>query len=47
MSHPTEDPGDGRTECHTCGKFVWPVIHSCKGYPVTKAAKDRRVKENN
>lgn len=36
--HPHTDPGDGRTECQTCGKFVWQVTHSCKGVPVTDAA---------
>lgn len=37
--HPHTDPGDGRTECQTCGKWVWPVIHSCKGVPVTARAR--------
>jgi hypothetical protein len=36
--HPHTDPGDGRSECDTCGKWVWPAIHSCKGVPVTAAA---------
>lgn len=36
--HPHDDPGDGRTECDTCGKWIWPVTHSCKGVPVTLAA---------
>ena len=40
--HPHTDPGDGRTECDACGKWVWPVIHSCKGIPVTPAAWQRR-----
>jgi hypothetical protein len=39
--HPHTDPGDGRPECLTCGKFVWPVTHSCKGVPVTDAARQR------
>ncbi|MGW5556878.1 hypothetical protein ACWER9_06600 [Micromonospora sp. NPDC003944] len=39
--HPHTDPGDGRTECVRCGKYVWPVIHSCKGVPVTAAARAR------
>jgi hypothetical protein len=39
--HPHTDPGDGRPECPTCGKFVWRVIHSCKGVPVTDAAMRR------
>lgn len=39
--HPHTDPGDGRTECPTCGKFVFPAIHSCKRVPVTEAAKAR------
>lgn len=39
--HPHTDPGDGRTECPTCGKWVHLVIHSCKGVPVTVAARDR------
>lgn len=39
--HPHADPGDGRTECQTCGKYVWPAIHSCKGVPVTERAKAR------
>ncbi|MFD6565478.1 hypothetical protein [Micromonospora profundi] len=39
--HPHTDPGDGRTECERCGKFVWPAIHSCKGVPVTAAARAR------
>lgn len=36
--HPHSDPGDGRTECDTCGKYVWPATHSCKGVPVTPPA---------
>lgn len=32
--HPHANPGDGRPQCPTCGKFVWPVIHSCKGIRV-------------
>lgn len=36
--HPHADPGDGRTECETCGKWVWLVTHSCKRVPVTPAA---------
>lgn len=40
--HPHFDPGDGRTECLPCGKWVFPVIHSCKGVPVTEAARLRR-----
>ena len=39
--HPHSDPGDGRPECDRCGKFVWPAIHSCKGVPVTAAARAR------
>lgn len=39
--HPHSDPGDGRQECKTCGKWVWLVTHSCKGVPVTQAAMDR------
>lgn len=39
--HPYVDPGDGRSECETCGKWVWPVTHSCKGVPVTEAARLR------
>lgn len=31
IGHPTIDPGDGRTKCEGCGKYVWPVIHSCRG----------------
>lgn len=27
----TRLPRDGRTECATCGKLVYLVIHSCKG----------------
>ena len=38
MDHPHTDPGDGRTECQTCGKWVWQVTHSCKGVPITEAA---------
>jgi hypothetical protein len=41
--HPHTDPGDGRSECRRCGKWVWPVTHSCKGVPVTAAARDRRA----
>jgi hypothetical protein len=39
--HPHTDPGDGRTECDLCGKFVWPATHSCKRVPVTPAAIER------
>jgi hypothetical protein len=37
-NHPHTDPGDGRTKCDLCGKFVWLVTHSCKRVPVTPAA---------
>jgi hypothetical protein len=43
--HPHTDPGDGRTECHTCGKWVFRVIHSCKRIPVTKAASERMAED--
>ena len=47
--HPHTDPGDGRTECEVCGKWVWECTHSCKGVPVTEAAmarlRTRAVKE--
>lgn len=36
--HPYTDPGDGRTECDLCGKWIFPAIHSCKRVPVTAAA---------
>lgn len=39
--HPHADPGDGRQECPTCGKWVHRVLHSCKGVPVTMAAQRR------
>lgn len=39
--HPHNDPGDGRTECDVCGKWIWPAIHSCKGVAVTHAARLR------
>lgn len=39
--HPHEDPGDGRVECLTCGKWVRMILHSCKGVPVTEAARNR------
>jgi hypothetical protein len=39
--HPYTDPGDGRTECGPCGKYVWPATHSCKRVPVTPAAQLR------
>jgi hypothetical protein len=32
--HPHVDPGDGRSQCEVCGKFVWPATHSCKGVRV-------------
>lgn len=35
VDHPYSDPGDGRSECETCGKWVWPFLHSCKGIRVT------------
>lgn len=38
VDHPHTDPGDGRTECDMCGKWVFLVIHSCKRVPVTDAA---------
>lgn len=41
VDHPHADPGDGRSECETCGKWVWEVTHSCKGIPVTQAARER------
>lgn len=39
--HPHTDPDDGRTECDVCGKWIFPVIHSCKRIPVTEVAKVR------
>lgn len=39
--HPHTDPGDGRTECDVCGKWIWEVTHSCKGVAVTDAARSR------
>jgi hypothetical protein len=36
--HPHNDPGDGRTECEVCGKWIFEAIHSCKGVPVTARA---------
>jgi hypothetical protein len=41
--HPYTDPGDGRTQCETCGKYVWLVTHSCKGVRVAPAAAGRCV----
>lgn len=29
--HPIKDPGDGRVQCSGCDKYVWQVIHSCRG----------------
>ena len=46
MDHPHTDPGDGRTECQKCGKWIWEAIHSCKGVPVTAAAWDRYLDES-
>ncbi len=31
IGQPFHDPGDGRTKCETCQKYVWPAIHSCRG----------------
>lgn len=45
--HPHADPGDGRKECETCGKWVFEVIHSCKGVPVTDAAMARFRERHN
>lgn len=44
LDHPHIDPGDGRTECERCGKFVHEVTHSCKGVPVTARAEARMWK---
>jgi hypothetical protein len=41
IDHPYEDPGDGRQECWLCGKWVWPVLHSCKRVPMTPDAELR------
>ena len=38
--HPHADPHDGRTQCPTCGKWIWPVTHSCKGIRVVKPPLD-------
>ncbi|AAN01662.1 HNH endonuclease [Mycobacterium phage Quink] len=46
MSHPITDPGDGRKECQRCGKWVFEVIHSCKGVPVTAAAWSRLLDDS-
>ncbi|AER47924.1 hypothetical protein SEA_MARSHA_80 [Mycobacterium phage Marsha] len=37
--------GDGRAECERCGKWVFEVIHSCKGIPVTIPAWNRYLDE--
>lgn len=39
--HPHTDPKGGRTECNTCGKWVFECAHSCKGVPVTDSAWER------
>lgn len=39
--HPHTDPGDGRSECDRCGRWIFPAIHSCSGVPVTEAAMRR------
>jgi hypothetical protein len=44
--HPHSDPGDGRTECERCGKWIYECIHSCKGVPVTNAAWARFTARN-
>jgi hypothetical protein len=36
--HPHTDPGAGRKQCPTCGKYVWPSTHSCKGIRVAVSA---------
>jgi hypothetical protein len=41
VDHPYTDPGDGRTECDACGKWIFEVTHSCKRVPVTEAARAR------
>jgi hypothetical protein len=33
VGHPYADPGDGRTRCPGCTKWIFPIIHSCKGVP--------------
>lgn len=43
--HPYTDPGDGRTECRTCGKWIREATHSCKQVPVTEAAWKRMIGE--
>lgn len=43
LDHPYTDPGDGRTECLVCGKWVHLVTHSCKGVAVTVAAQHRHA----
>jgi hypothetical protein len=40
--HPHNDPGDGRSQCDVCGKFVWPALHSCKGVRVAAADPDAK-----
>jgi len=35
FGHPVNDPGDGRSLCNGCKRYVWPVIHSCP-WPVDK-----------
>lgn len=39
--HPHEDPGDGREQCETCGKWVWLVTHSCKGIRAARQEQGR------
>lgn len=36
------NPSSGaRQECQVCGKFQFPVLHSCPGFPRTNAARER------
>lgn len=44
--HPHTNPRDGRTECDVCGKWIFPATHSCKGVPVTEAARKRWFERN-
>ena len=43
--HPYTDPGDGRTRCETCGKYVWLVINSCKGVLIKRGDGNGDVEE--
>ncbi len=45
IGQPFTDPGDGRTKCEKCQKYVWPAIHSCRARTASPLADQRSIEQ--